>query len=113
MLCIALAATVRQVCRRASHHVPEWASLMYCCHARYAAVLLQPDSSSHLTTSTWHAEFEEDIVEKTRCEVHIFDPTLSKEQQQLIESNPHFNFHAYGLGPEGVRPNSFRLSTLP
>ena len=59
------------------------------------------------------AEFEEDIVEKTRCEVQIFDPTLSKEQQQLIESNPHFKFHAYGLGPEGVRPNSFRLSTLP
>ena len=52
-------------------------------------------------------------MEKTRCEVHIFDPTLSKEQQQLIESNPHFKFHAYGLGPEGVRPNTFRLSTLP
>ena len=30
------------------------ASLMYCCRARYAAVLHQPNSSSHLTTSRWH-----------------------------------------------------------
>ncbi len=33
-----------------------------------------------------------------RCEIHIFDPTLTAEQNKLMKSLPGITFHAYGLG---------------
>ncbi len=33
-----------------------------------------------------------------RCEIHIFDPTLTDEQNKLMKSLPGITFHAYGLG---------------
>lgn len=47
----------------------------------------------------------QDILAKTPCEVHTFDPTLSPEQKKSVEKVPGIMFHDYGLGAEdGVEP---------
>ena len=52
------------------------------------------------------AEFEQDLVRKTQCEVHIFDPTLPLATQQQLRLVKEFNFHDTGLIAEGPKVNS-------
>ena len=62
-----------------------------------------------------HAEFEQDIVHMTPCEVHIFDPTLSLGTQQQLRQVKEFDFHDTGLIAEGVKvaaPNVMTLLSL-
>lgn len=49
------------------------------------------------------ADFEQDIVSKTECEVHIFDPTLGLGLQQQLRRVKEFNFHDIGLIAEGAK----------
>ena len=46
--------------------------------------------------------FEHEVVRKTQCEVHIFDPTLSLGKQQELERVKEFSFHDVGLTEEGI-----------
>ena len=46
------------------------------------------------------AEFEQDVVHKTQCEVHIFDPTLSLGTQQQLRLVKEFHFHDTGRAAE-------------
>lgn len=56
------------------------------------------------------AEFEQDVVHKTQCEVHIFDPTLSLGTQQQLRLVKEFNFHDTGLIAEGLKVRAFPVS---
>jgi hypothetical protein len=42
--------------------------------------------------------FEQDILQRTKCSVHIFDPSLSESDQQKVLSVPGIVLHTYGLG---------------
>ncbi len=49
--------------------------------------------------SAGDASFEEQLLSRTPCDVHTFDPNLSAETQaQMQASLPDLNFHAVGLG---------------
>lgn len=42
-------------------------------------------------------QFERDILKKTKCEVFTFDPTLSKERENMLSSSVRKNFLKIGL----------------
>jgi len=42
-------------------------------------------------------QFESDILNKTSCEVFIFDPTMSPEQEKMLSPSVHKNFLGIGL----------------
>lgn len=44
------------------------------------------------------ATFEQDLLRKTKCDVHVFDPTLNPEAQQRVSSIKGVTLHNYGLG---------------
>ena len=44
--------------------------------------------------------FEEDVLNRTPCEVHTFDPTLDSGKRALVERVPAIHLHEYGLGAE-------------
>ena len=69
--------------------------------ARSTGVGLQHAASQALVSLP--AEFEQDVVHKTQCEVHIFDPTLSLGTQQQLRGVKEFNFHDTGLIAEGLK----------
>ena len=50
-----------------------------------------------------HPAFEHEVVRKTQCEVHIFDPTLSLGKQQELGRVKEFTFHDVGLTAEGSK----------
>lgn len=42
---------------------------------------------------------KEELLNRTSCEVHTFDPTLSKETEAaMLAALPELNFHAIGVG---------------
>ena len=47
--------------------------------------------------SNGDTSFEEDVLRKTVCEVHTFDPTLSPEQEAKVLAVPGINLHKIGL----------------
>ena len=59
--------------------------------------------TSSYTTLSGCAGFEWDVVRKTKCEVHIFDPTLSLGTQQELRRVKEFKFHDIGLIAEGLK----------
>lgn len=48
--------------------------------------------------SNGETTFEQDLLRKTKCDVHVFDPTLSAEVQQQVSSIRGVTLHNYGLG---------------
>ncbi len=38
------------------------------------------------------------IRNRTKCEIHVFDPTLTAEQKAKVVAVPGVQFHDYGLG---------------
>ena len=61
--------------------------------------------------------FEEDILNRTPCEVHTFDPTLDSEKRARVERVPAIHLHDYGLGAEDGRATmgafDAEIKTLP
>ena len=56
--------------------------------------------------SNGDTSFEEDVLRKTVCEVHTFDPTLDAEQEAQVLAVPGINLHKIGLAAE---PGEVRL----
>jgi hypothetical protein len=50
--------------------------------------------------SNGETSFEQDLLAKTDCEVHIFDPTLSPEVLAQVRAIKGVTVHTYGLGPK-------------
>ena len=50
--------------------------------------------------SNGDTSFEEDVLRKTACEVHTFDPTLDPEQEAQVLAVPGINLHKIGLAAE-------------
>ena len=48
--------------------------------------------------SNGETTFEQDIIKKSRCEVHVFDPTLGEEVAAQVRAIKGVTFHPYGLG---------------
>lgn len=42
----------------------------------------------------------QEILAKTPCEVHTFDPTLPAQKREQVERIPGLVFHNYGLAAE-------------
>jgi hypothetical protein len=38
------------------------------------------------------------LLSRTKCEIHVFDPTMTEEQKAIVRAVPHVVFHDYGLG---------------
>lgn len=45
--------------------------------------------------SNGETTFEEDLLRKTKCDVHVFDPTLHQDRVSSIKG---VTLHTYGLG---------------
>ena len=54
--------------------------------------------SSHGCRSNGETTFEQDIVKKSRCAVHVFDPTLDEATAAQVMAIKGVTFHPYGLG---------------
>ena len=50
--------------------------------------------------SNGDTSFEEDVLRKTVCAVHTFDPTLDPEQEAQVLAVPGINLHKIGLAAE-------------
>ena len=48
--------------------------------------------------SAGDTSFEDQLLSTTSCEVHTFDPTLSKKVQAAVQARPNLHFHAVGVG---------------
>ena len=49
--------------------------------------------------SAGDVSFEEQVLSRTPCEVHTFDPNLSTDAQNSVQASlPNLHFHAVGLG---------------
>lgn len=48
--------------------------------------------------------FEQVLLERTRCEIHIFDPSLNKEQTDRVQQLQGVQFHAWGLSSVARSP---------
>lgn len=48
--------------------------------------------------SNGETTFEEDLLRKTKCDVHVFDPTLHQETKDRVSSIKGVTLHTYGLG---------------
>ena len=48
--------------------------------------------------SNGETTFEQDIIKKSRCEVHVFDPTLDEAVAAQVRAIKGVTFHPYGLG---------------
>ncbi|EIE27040.1 hypothetical protein COCSUDRAFT_64052 [Coccomyxa subellipsoidea C-169] len=48
--------------------------------------------------SNGETTFEQDLLRNTKCDVHVFDPTLSPEVQKQVSSIKGVTLHNYGLG---------------
>ena len=48
--------------------------------------------------SNGETTFEQDIIKKSRCEVHVFDPTLDEAVAAQVKAIKGVTFHPYGLG---------------
>ena len=57
--------------------------------------------------------FEHEAARKTRCEVHIFDPTLSLGKQQELGRVKEFRFHNVGLTGEGIKVQLTSSMNMP
>lgn len=63
--------------------------------------LLMASSSARRTfacRSNGETTFEQDIIKKSRCEVHVFDPTLEEAVAAQVRAIKGVTFHPYGLG---------------
>ncbi len=49
-------------------------------------------------SSNGETTFEQDIIKKSRCEVHVFDPTLDEAVAAQVKAIKGVAFHPYGLG---------------
>lgn len=38
------------------------------------------------------------ILNRTKCVIHVFDPTLTAKQKAAVEAVPGVHLHEYGLG---------------
>ena len=48
--------------------------------------------------SNGETTFEEDLLRKTKCDVHVFDPTLNQEAKDHVSGIKGVTLHTYGLG---------------
>ena len=62
--------------------------------------LLQKDNCIvYSVGSNGETSFEQDLLRRTNCEVHIFDPTLPPDVLEQVRSIKGVTVHTYGLGP--------------
>ena len=55
--------------------------------------------------SNGDTEFEAAVLATTKCEVHVFDPTLGQDALAKLAKQPKIHFHAIGLGPTDEQVN--------
>ncbi|KAK9819754.1 hypothetical protein WJX72_001973 [[Myrmecia] bisecta] len=69
------------------------------CHVR--SQLQRPACVVYSFGSDGETSFEEAVIDKTLCQVHVFDPTLDaakrRHVQKLTEQEPRLHFHSYGI----------------
>lgn len=62
--------------------------------------------------SNGETTFEQDLLRKTKCDVHVFDPTLSPEVQKQVSSIKGVTLHNYGLGITDGMVRSLALPSI-
>lgn len=62
------------------------------------SLLRRPGCVVYSVGSNGDVSFEQGILNRTECTVHVFDPTLTPHQKAAVDSVPGLHLHEYGLG---------------